>query len=200
MLTAEVNANHPVVDIPMRDINAKVYNIRGAIPPQSCVDLAKRIKIEGLNNPIQVVEVTPEELGANDNKPYRIFAGFRRHMAHRINGAETIQARIYKNLPKFQEIVINFTENISREDLTLMQEARGIEHLRAMRSMTQKEISDEIGKSPKWVQIRLWALELEPEIQVDIEKGFLSTGHIEKLKALPSGAPRYAYVKQIKTA
>jgi len=192
--------DRPVVKIPLSEINSKTYNIRGQINPQSCVDLAARIKLEGLNNPVQVARVTLEELADNDNKPYRLIAGFRRFMAHRINKAETIDARIYDNIDPVEAVVINFTENISREDLTLMQEARGVDHLRRMRNMTQKELASALDKSPKWVQIRLWALDLEPAIQKDIEQGLLKTNHIEKLKALPEGQPRYDYVKQVKSA
>lgn len=192
--------DRPVVAIPMKDINARTYNVRGNINPQTCVDLARRIRVEGLNNPVQVVPVAEEDQAENDGKPYRMMAGFRRYMAHRINGAETIDCRIYEGLSPAEQIVFNFTENIAREDLTLMQEAKGIEHLRALRSMTPKELGEELGKSPKWVQVRLWALDLEPEIQKDIDSGMIKMSHIEHLHALPLGEPRYAYVRQVKSS
>jgi len=193
----QTTLDRPTLNIPMDQINFRVYNIRGHIDPKTCVDLARRIKEEGLNNPVEITPAT--KLEENDNKPYRLFAGFRRFMAHRINGAETIEAKIYEGLSLAEQAARNFTENSAREDLTLMQEARGLAHLRSLKSLTIKELGEEVGMSPKWVQLRLWALDLEPEIQKEIDAGVLKTQHIEQLKALPAGDKRYAYVRQVKS-
>jgi ParB/RepB/Spo0J family partition protein len=192
--------DRPVVKIPLKDINAKVYNVRGAFSPQECVGLAKEIKEQGLLHPVQVERVKPDELSENDDKDFRLIAGFRRFMAHRILGAETIEARVYEKISRADAAIINFVENTSRQDLTLMQEARGLYHIRRLRSSTLKELAEMIGMSMKWVQLRLWILDLEPAIQEDVEKGFLKTQHIEQLHALPEGEPRYEYVKQLKRA
>jgi ParB/RepB/Spo0J family partition protein len=192
------STDRPVVKIPLQDINAKVYNVRGSFSPQDCVGLAKEIKEQGLLHPIQVERVKPEELKDNDDKPFRMIAGFRRYMAHRILGAETIEARIYEGISKAEAAIINFTENTSRKDLSLMQEARGLDHIKRLRSATLKELANLVGMSVKWVQLRLWIFDLEPAIQSDIEKGFLKTQHIDQIHALPPGEPRYEYVKQLK--
>jgi hypothetical protein len=68
------STDRPVVKIPLQDINAKVYNVRGSFSPQDCVGLAKEIKEQGLLHPIQVERVKPEELKDNDEfqKPKRL--------------------------------------------------------------------------------------------------------------------------------
>jgi len=195
-MVVQAAPERPTLKIPMDQINFRTYNIRGHVDPKTCVDLARRIKEEGLNNPVEIVPWPPEE---NDGKPYRLFAGFRRFMAHRINGALEIEAKIYEGLSLAEQAVRNFTENSAREDLTLMQEARGLAHLKSLRSLNIRELAETVGKSPKWAQLRLWALELEPEIQKEIEIGMLKTQHIEQLHALPAGEKRYAYVRQVKS-
>lgn len=198
MSTVEIA--RPTLLLPMTDINARVYNIRGTVNPQTCVDLARRIKAEGLNNPIEVVPVPEDDREDNDGKPYKLFAGFRRYMAHRINSATHIEAKVYEGLSLEEQVVRNFTENSAREDLTLMQEARGLAYLRSLRSLTLRELGEEVGKSPKWVQTRLWAIDLEPEIQKEIDAGFIKTNHIDQLHVLPPGEKRYAYVRQLKSS
>lgn len=190
--------DHPIEHIPMDQINFRAYNVRGTINPQTCVDLARRIKTEGLRNPVEIVRV--DNIDENDGKLYRLFAGFRRYMAHRINGATHIDARIYEGLSLAEETERNFTENIAREDLTFMQEARGVERLRSLRGGSLRELGEHIGKSPKWVQQRIWVLEFEPEIIKAVEEGWVKTHHIDQIKALPMGEPRFAYVRQIKSS
>ena len=200
MTTMTMPPDRQTLKIPMEEINHRVYNIRGPVNPQTCIDLARRIKTEGLNNPVEVVPINVEDRHENDGKPYRLFAGFRRYMAHRINGATHIEAKIYEGLTLEEQAARNFTENVARANLTLMQEARGLSYLKSLRSLNLKELGEEVGMSPKWCQLRLWALELEPEIQQDIDAGLLKTQHIEQIHALPQGEKRYEYVKQVKSA
>lgn len=199
-MSTATEVERPTKMIPLSDINANAYNVRGKINPQECVDLAVRIKKEGLNNPIEVVPVPPEDRASNDGKPYRLFAGFRRFMAHRINGATHIECKIYEGLSLAEEAERNFTENLARKDLDFMQEARGIERLRSLRGGTLVELGEHIGKSPKWVQQRIWAMEMEPEVQKAIEEGWLKTSHIDEIHALKTSAERFDYVKQVKRA
>jgi len=160
--------------------------------------LAKSIKEEGLNNPVQVaIAADPAK---NKGKKYELVAGFRRFMAHRINKAETIQARVMTGISPLEKVIINFTENIIREDLTFMQEARGIEHMMHMGPNSEKSIANKLSKSTVWVKQRMDALTLEPAIQDDIERNVLTIKNIETLVTLPPGEKRYDYVKQIKDA
>lgn len=195
-----MSIERPIERLPMSDINAKVYNVRGVIDPKDCIDLAKRIREEGLQNPVQVEAIGESDRAENEGLPYRLIAGFRRFMAHRINREEFIECRLYESVSPYEAAIINFTENTARQNLTLMQEARGLQHIRKMRSMTLAELAAMVGMSSKWVQIRLWATDLEPVIQKDIEDGFLKTQHIEQLKSLPQGEPRFAYVRQVKSS
>jgi len=197
-MSTTLEMGRKIVKVPMNKIkHIDEHNCRGRVQPQDCVTLAARIRTEGLLYPIQIAKLREPE----GEYEYEIIAGFRRFMAHRINEAETIECEILSDsLSEADKAVINLTENLSRADLNILQEAAGLDRIKRLRSMTQKELADTLGVSQKWVQIRLWSLELEQPIQEDIRKGFLKQQHIEQLKALPAGAKRFAYVKQVKSA
>jgi len=193
-----MDTGRQIVKVPLKKIKAITeHNCRGKINPQECVQLATRIRLEGLLNPIQLAKLAEPE----GEYEYEIIAGFRRFVAHRINNAETIEAQILPDdTSEADKALINLTENMSRSDLSIIQEAKGVERLRRLRSMSPKELAETLNMSVKWVQIRIWALELEDVIQTDIQKGYIKTQHIEQLHALPAGEKRFQYVKQVKTA
>lgn len=197
-MTMQLEVGRKIVKVPMNKIKSSPdANCRGKIQPQDCVQLAARIRAEGLLYPIQIAKLAIPD----GDYEYEIIAGFRRFMAHRINNAETIEAEILSDkLSAADKAVINLTENLSRSDLNILQEAAGIERIKRLRSVTNRELAETLNVSQKWIQIRLWAIELEPAIQVDIAKGWLKQQHIEQLHSLPQGEKRYAFVRQVKSA
>jgi ParB/RepB/Spo0J family partition protein len=184
-----------IVRIPLREIWAdEHFNCRGEIQPQDVAELAIEIKHHGLQNPILVRPLIPSD-GVHK---YVIISGFRRFAAHLLNRAETIEAEIRYGVDDVQATILNLTENLVRRDLNVMQEARALDRLTGRMSMSQERLAKMLGKSLKWVQVRLWALELEPEIQKDVEKGFLKQEEIMRVRALPKGEARFEAVKKLK--
>jgi len=196
--TAPKQSDREIVQIPLLEIYVdSEFNCRGKIKPYECMELAQSIRERGLLSPIQVQKLsTPGPRG----EKYGIISGHRRYIAHRLNNAETIDAEILEDISPYDAAVINLKENIDRVELNPVQEGRGIQSMRAYRSLTTKEIATELNRSEEWVKVRIGVMELEGAIQEEVEKGILTVKHIRQLMDLPAGKRRYDFVKQIKEA
>ena len=131
-------------------------------------DLASSIKEYGLLNPIVVSKV--------DNT-YEIIAGERRYRASKIAGLKEIDAivRDYSN----KEIeILSLIENVQREDLKTLEEARAYKKLSENHNMTQEQIAKTMGKSRSYIANTLRLLNL-----TDVEKRALDDGKISPSQA-----------------
>lgn len=131
-------------------------------------DLAASIKEYGLLNPIVVSKV--------DNN-YEIIAGERRYRASKIAGLKEIDAivRDYSN----KEIeILSLIENVQREDLKTLEEARAYKKLSENHNMTQEQIAKTMGKSRSYIANTLRLLNL-----TEVEKKALDDGKISPSQA-----------------
>lgn len=185
--------------VPMDEIITDLpgFNCRGKINPAECIELAQTIKEKGLLFPPIVRPFRDDN--NYPGKKYALVAGFRRHMAHVINRAKEIEVEI-RDLSEADAAILNFTENLERQDLNIMQEARAFSRLQSRMGFSPQMIADKLHRSLPWVDVRIKALELEPEIQSDIERGFLTQSQIKDLHTIPPGEDRYEAVRQIKSA
>lgn len=184
-----------VQNLPMSEIFAdEKFNCRGKIIPIDVVELAQNIRETGLIQPIIVQRFT----GGPPGTKYRVVAGYRRHKAHEVNRADTIKAIILEGLSDVEAKVINLSENLNREALNLLQEAKAVYEL-VKQGLTQAEIAEKVQMSRGWVQIRIYTLRLPKPIQEDIEAGWIKSEHIHALQNLPE-EEQYAIVKKIKDA
>lgn len=182
-------------DLPIDEIYSDdEFNCRGKIAPIDVVGLAKSIDENGLNAPITV-----QPWDKIPDKKYRIVAGHRRYKAHQVLKRTTIECVIKVGLTEFQARVINLEENLKRQDLNLIQEARSINHF-FIAGMREADIAREIGMSRGWVQVRIMALQLPPEIQNEIIAGFIAQEQIREISSLPSKEKQYQAVKFLKEA
>jgi ParB family chromosome partitioning protein len=170
--------------IPLKDIFAdEDFNCRGRITPIDVVDLAKNIEEQGL---IQPIIVQPWN---GKTQHFRVVAGYRRYVAHVVNRAETIKCIIKEGLSEDDARFLNLAENLNREDLNIMQEAKVIKGL-LERGHTQEEIKTRLNCSRMWVQVRQYALALPGEIQAEIKNGWLKQEHILALYSLRNNPER----------
>lgn len=184
-----------VYDVPMDSIFIQPgFNCRGHIDPTSVMELARDIRDRGLDFPIAV---QPWKIDAKPDMRFRLVAGFRRHMAHKINNAKTITAFIKTQLTDVDARILNLTENIQRENLNILQEAHAIEHLKDA-ELGQEEIARRVGKSRGWVQDRVYLLELPDEIQAEAAAGVIGTKEIRNLWSLPSTQQQFEWIKRYK--
>jgi ParB family chromosome partitioning protein len=186
--------NEQIYDVPLNEIFAdSEFNCRGDITPFSVMELAKNIQENGL---VQPIVVQPWDKCPKPEQKYRIVAGHRRYMAHRVNQADTVKCLIKEQISDEQAFTINFVENIERKDLNLLQEAKALERYKVW-GFSMRDVAKKLQKSLGWVQIRFNLLSLPTQIQDEAAAGFLTTEQIKHLVSLDRD-DQFALVRQIK--
>lgn len=134
--------------------------IRSKIDPDSLKELANSIDEIGL---IQPILVKPAKNGL-----YEIVAGHRRYLAHKLLKRKTIKC-IITDTDKVSSELIKFHENIFRDDITPIEEAKWLKYMIEKLGLTQRQIAEKIGKSTTYVNERLKLLEIPKELQKAVE-------------------------------
>lgn len=162
------NDTKELVSIPLNQIFAdQEFNCRGEIKMTDVVDLAKSIQKQGLIQPVSVMKmndearakaleqaVTPQQKMDAEEYDYYLLAGFRRYLAHKVNEAAHIEAIVVeRTMSHGEQIAFNLSENLSRQQLNIVQEARTMEKL-FHEGYTEAQIMEMINASRGWVQIR----------------------------------------------
>ena len=111
---------------------------------------------------------------------YRIVAGERRWRAARMAGLSEVPA-VIREMTDAEEKLFALIENLQREDLTPLEEARGFRTLIETQDFTQEEVSRTVGKSRPAVTNALRLLNLPEDIQKLLENGEISAGHARTL-------------------
>lgn len=142
---------------------------------ESLQELAVSIKNYGV---IQPILVCPKEGGR-----YELIAGERRLRASKIAGLSFIPA-IVKKFTESQMAEIALIENLQREDLNPIEEARAYRSLMEKYGFTQEELADKLGKSRPVIANSLRLLSLNPVVVEMVESGRLSAGHARCLASI----------------
>lgn len=153
------------------------YQPRREFDQDSLDELAASIKQQGLMQP---VVVRPREAGG-----FEIIAGERRWRACQIAGLSQIPVLI-RDVSDEDVIAMALIENIQREDLSPLEEARALARLRDEFQLTQQEVADAVGKSRVAVANLLRLLNVAPGVQALLEAGELEMGHARALLSLES--------------
>ncbi|SFJ48914.1 chromosome partitioning protein, ParB family [Desulfomicrobium apsheronum] len=161
------------------DINALEPNIhqpRHHFDQAALEELAASIKNQGLIQPVLVRPLpTPGH--------YELVAGERRWRACRMAGLDTIDC-IVRRLDDHESMAIALIENLQREDLNPIEEARALGQIKEHFRITQEELADKIGKSRPAVTNSLRLLKLPEKVQNLLETNTLSAGHARALLGL----------------
>ncbi len=157
------------------------YQPRVDMRQESLEELANSIKAQGVIQPIVVRPIgTP---GLAESQRYEIIAGERRWRAAQIAGLPDIPA-VIRRVPDETAIAVALIENIQREDLNALEEARALDRLIREFQVTHQEAADAIGRSRAAVSNLLRLLELAPEVCELVEKRELEMGHARALLGL----------------
>ncbi len=140
-------------------------------------DLAASIKSQGILQPIVVRE--------KDNERFEIIAGERRWRAAQIAGVHEVPT-IIKNMTDEEVIRAALIENIQREDLNSVEEARAYQSILKSEEMNYDNLSEAVGKSKSHISNMIRLLELDKKILAYIEEGKLSMGHARALIGVPN--------------
>jgi ParB family chromosome partitioning protein len=165
-------------ELPVDLIERGRYQPRTDIDPAALEDLAASIRAQGVVQPI-VVRPMP----GGDH--YELIAGERRWRAAQIAGLDRIPA-VVREVADQAAIAIALIENIQREDLNPIEEARALNRLIEEFSVTHQEAADAVGRSRAAVSNLLRLLDLAPEAKTLLENGDLEMGHARALLALPA--------------
>ena len=166
--------------VPLEEINDDPeLNCRGIITPIDVVDLAKDIKERGLIQPVVIAPYDDAHQMATGKK-YRLLAGFRRFMAHKVNGAKVISASIREMTSELEALTFNLSENIQRQDLNILQEATAIRKLKEF-GLTEEDAGRQLGKSRGWIQVRFMLLGLPKDVQKEAAAGLINQQNIRDL-------------------
>lgn len=138
--------------------------IREFIDPEAVRELAESIREQGLLQPVIVV---------SRNGEYEVVAGHRRLLAHKFIGATEIKA-IVRILSNEEILVIRATENVQRQDLSPLEEARVYGILRDKIGYTMEDIARKMGKNRLTIKKYLNLLELPLDMQELVGKKVLS--------------------------
>ncbi|KKN49069.1 hypothetical protein LCGC14_0646390 [marine sediment metagenome] len=191
---------YSVVNIPLdRIYSDPIFNCRGTIVPLDVIDLVKDIEKTGLQSPIAIQPISDVSEFPEEDYDYRIVAGHRRFASFKILKKETIPAMIKVGLSEVRAKLINLAENLKRQDLNIVQEANAIEHLRKL-GLNRRQVGEELGVSPSWVQVRYNLLDLPIEIRDEVAAGMINQYQIKEIYSLESKEQQFEAVKQIKDA
>lgn len=163
-----------VVELSVGDIDPNRNQPRKKFDDDALLALADSIRHNGVLSPILV---------ARDGRRYTIIAGERRWRAARLANCPTIPAIVRDwNDVRRQEAAL--VENIQREDLNAIEEARGIRRLMEECALTQEVVAERIGRSRSAVANILRLLNLPKRIQDAVIEGTLSAGHARVLAGI----------------
>lgn len=141
-------------------------------------DLAASIREKGLLQPLLV---RPEGSG------FQLIAGERRFRAAQIAELETVPV-IVRETPDGESLELALIENIQRENLNAIEEARAYRRLLDEFGLTQDDVARRVGKSRSAVANSVRLLQLPADIQEQIRAGKLTAGHARSLLSLPANA------------
>ena len=137
-----------------------------------------------------------QDLAASIARHYQIIAGERRWRAARIAGLSEIPVRVLEADDR-SVAELALVENLQREDLNPMEEARGYQKLISDYSLTQEEAAAGVGKSRSAVTNALRLLNLSAPVADLVERGALSAGHARALLAVEDPVLQLSAAKQV---
>src|SRR4030066_446808 len=163
-----------IIQIDVNELNANPLQPRGAITPESLVDLIDSIKEHGILEPL-VVAKTPAG--------YQIIAGERRWRAAKLAGFSHVPAIIRETSPKGM-LEMALVENVQRVDLNPLDRAKGFERLLNEFGLTTSEVAVRIGKSVAYVSNSIRLLSLPDALKDGLLSGLISEGYARALAAI----------------
>jgi len=172
----EAEREGSLVELPIKDIRPNPFQPRKTVDPTALEELVSSIKQAGLLQPI-VVRRT------NGASSYELIAGERRLRACQQLGWERIPA-VQRDADDRTLLTLALIENLQRDDLSPVDEARGYERLIAEFKLAQQDVADAVGRDRSTVANALRLLKLPEDVLQLLHEGHLSVGHARALLAL----------------
>lgn len=177
-----------LLTVPVSKIEPRIEQPREYFNEEALQNLADSIKRHGL---IQPITVRKTETGF-----YQIIAGERRWRASKIAGITEVPVRIIDADNK-TTAELALVENLQREDLNPIEEAKGYKSLIDEYGLTQEEIAESVGKSRPAITNSMRLLNLSESVLSLVEKGNLSAGHAKAIVSITDSDKQLAAANEI---
>src|SRR5579871_2929779 len=174
--------------VPIEQIHANPRQPRKRFEHEATLGLADSIRNEGI---LQPVVLRPRLEGG-----YELIAGERRWRAAREAGLPTVPALI-READDRDTLLLGLVENVARENLSPIEEARGYALLLDEFELTLGEVSERAGRSKPAISNKLRLLELPEDVLAMVERGELSEGHARAVLAVPDQAERRKLARKV---
>ena len=176
-------------NLPVDLIQRGRYQPRSDMRTESLEDLASSIRAQGVVQPVVVRPIGDDR--------YELIAGERRWRATQLAGLHEIPA-VVRDVPDEAAVAMSLIENIQRENLNPLEEARALDRLVEEFGLTHQEAADAVGRSRATVSNLLRLLDLEQEVKTLVEGRSLEMGHARALLGL-GGAHQTEAARQVAT-
>ena len=178
--------------IPVDQLSRGRYQPRTDMRQDSLEDLANSIRAQGVVQPI-----VARPLGdADGRRRYEIIAGERRWRAAQLAGLDEIPA-IVRDVPDEAAIALALIENIQRENLNPLEEARALDRLIREFDLTHAEAAEAVGRSRAAVSNLLRLQELADKVKPLLESRELEMGHARALLAITDPVQQFDAARQV---
>ena len=174
-------AGDRIANLPLDLLQRGKYQPRTDMRPESLQELADSIKAQGLVQPILVRPLPGRSPG--ESQRYEIIAGERRWRAAQMAGLADI-AVVIRDVPDEAALAMALIENIQREDLNPLEEARALSRLIEEFGLTHQAAAEAVGRSRAAVSNLLRLNELADEVKELLEQRRIEMGHARALLAL----------------
>ena len=177
-----------LLHLPVESLHPGRRQPRSRFEPEAASGLAASIRRQGV---LQPVVVRPRAEGG-----YELIAGERRWRAAREAGLPTLPALV-REVDERESLVLALVENVAREDLSPVEEARAYASLLDEFELTLAEVAERIGRSKASVSNRVRLLELPDEVLGLVARGELTEGHARAVLALPDDESRLRLARRV---
>jgi ParB family chromosome partitioning protein len=181
-------ASNELAYLAVVDVHPSPRQPRRRFEPEAHAGLADSIKAQGV---VQPVLVRPRAAGG-----YELIAGERRWRAAREAGLATLPA-VVRTADDRDSLLLGLVENVAREALSPVEEARAYAVLLDEFGLSLGEIAERVGRSKPSVSNRLRLLELPDEVLGMLDRQLLSEGHARAVLAVPDHDGRRKLAKRI---
>ncbi len=168
-------------------IKINPWQPRSGVDERELRGLADSIKEKGLLQPIVVRRC---------DDGYELVAGERRFLAGKMAGLERVPA-VVRDVSNREMLEIALVENLQREDLNAIDEAKAYKRLREEFGLTQEEIAARVGKDRASVANQIRLLHLPSEIQEYVSRGTLTAGHGRALLSIADSSRQLEIAQQV---
>ncbi|SUZ49545.1 uncharacterized protein METZ01_LOCUS2399, partial [marine metagenome] len=192
-ITLDSKDSDSLKNIPVDLLQRGKYQPRVDIRQDTLQQLAESIRSQGV---IQPIVVRPIKNSSDSNTRYEIIAGERRWRASQMAGKHEVPA-IIRDIENVDAIAIALIENIQRENLNPLEEAKALSRLIAEFDITHKQAADVVGRSRVAVSNLLRLLDLSDEVKPMVEARQLEMGHARALLSLENPSQQLSVARDI---